>query len=119
MVAVLAVLGVIAGRQLLRERVLQRTVTIVSIDPESRTATIEYVQPKTGRALQIEGYVAPECDIRIDGEPATMRDLRIGEQAEVQATVRGTNIRANWVHVTRGDALPATQPSSAASPDSP
>jgi hypothetical protein len=90
-----------------------RTVegTIVQIDAATRQGAIEVVHPKTGKLLRIEGFVPPDCDIQIDGQPAGLGDLRVGEKARVEGTIHpDLTIIANWVRVSRQDATSASQP---------
>jgi hypothetical protein len=114
---VVVVLGSVIAHRVLRGEVRTITGTVARIDLRTRIASIELVHPKTGRRLQIDGAVPPDCDIRIDGEPARLSDLRVGEQATVEGVIHWNgSISANWVHVIRAaDSDPAppatTQPS--------
>jgi len=108
-IAIVAVAAVALARRVFRERVQTVTATITQIDPQTRVATIEMVHPKNGRTLQITGTVPPVCEIRIDGRPAELADLRPGDRAEVEGTIHwDMHISANWVRVSR--AASATAP---------
>ena len=92
--------------------------TVTSIDLQTRNASIEITHPETGRTLLIEGYVPPECDIRINGMPVELSALRVGDQAEVEGTLqRGEPISVNWVRVQR--LAPATEPATSPSAEGP
>ena len=116
-ITTVVVLGSVVAHQVLREEVRTITGTVTRIDLQTWTASIELVHPKTGRRLQIDGVVPPDCDIRIDGKPARLSDLIVGEQATVEGVIHWNgSISANWVRVTRAAAsapVPpvATQPS--------
>ena len=106
---VVATLAVAVTYRLLREDVRTITGTITRIDLETRTASIEFVHRKTGRTLRIDGTVPPDCDIRIDGRPARLSDLKVGQHTTVQGTIhRDATISANWVRVTRAADSPPT-----------
>lgn len=116
-IAVVVVLGSVIAHRVFRGEVRTITGTVARIDLQTRIASIELVHPKTGRRLQIDGAVPPDCDIRIDGKSARLSDLRVGEQATVEGVIHWNgSISANWVRVTRAaDSAPAppadTQPS--------
>lgn len=119
-VVVAIVLGVGVVRYVTAGQVHTIYGTITRIDVQTRKASIEYVHPKTGRTLQIDGTVPRDCDIQIDGEPASLSDLRVGEQAEVEGTIhRDMTISANWVRVTRSAGAAATAPATKPSAEDP
>lgn len=112
-IVVVVSLGIGVVRRMTDMQVRTISGTIMSIDVQARTASIEFVHPKTGRTLQIDGTVPPGCDISIDGRPASMEDLRVGEQAEVEGTIhRDMTISVNWVRVSRTRNSSSTQPTS-------
>ncbi len=117
-IVVVVSLGVAYLRLMPRELVRTITGTILSIDATGRTASIAFVHPKTGQTHELTGRVPPECDIQINGQPAQMTDLKIGERIEVNGTLHSDNsISANWVHVTRGSGtLPAASSAAATRP---
>jgi hypothetical protein len=117
-IVVVAMVGITVVRRLTRERDRTITATILAIDPQARTASIEFVHPKTGKTLELEGRVPEECDIQIDGRPAKLSDLRVGERAEVNGTIHANiTLSANWVRVTRAaktTPVPGTTPATTA-----
>jgi len=97
-----ALLGLAVVHNLPRSQVRTIRGTITRIDVENRTATITYLHPRTGQNREIPGIVPEHCEISIDGESAELSELRVGEQAEVEGTLRpNMPITANWVRVTR------------------
>jgi hypothetical protein len=81
-----------------------RTISgrITSIDTNSRTASLEFVHPKTGETLRLHGQVPLDCDIRIDDRPATLAELQPGERVEVEGIVhRDRTLSAIRVRVSR------------------
>ena len=107
-VAVLALILII-GSRLSRAESHTVNVTITRIDADARTASVELVRPKTGQTIQLEGTVPPECEISIDGQPAALGDLRVGDRAQVRGRVHSDRtLSADWVRVTR--AATATSP---------
>lgn len=106
---IVAVIGVaivvVVGTQYRKTRTKslhQTQGTILSIDVASRQATIEFVHPKSGQRFQLAGDVPADCNIHIDGKPATLADLKVGEQVRVEGTVgRDKHVVAKSVWVTR------------------
>ena len=119
-IVVVVSLGIGVVRRMTDMQVRTISGTIMSLDAQARMASIEFVHPKTGRTLQIDGTVPPGCDIRIDDEPADMDDLRIGEQAEVEGTIhRDMTISVNWVRVSRTGNGSTTRPTSTPADEDP
>jgi len=117
--AVVIALGAIVAHRSLQPIEREIDGTIAEIDLESRTAALEFTHPKTGQTMTIRGEVPADCDIRIDGRPATLRDLRIGERISVHGQISmGRRVTALAVRVSRGEqpgpssgpAPPATAP---------
>jgi len=61
--------------------------TIRSLDLASRRATVEVILPSTGNTRQLEGEVPVECKIEINGKPAGLEDLRVGDAVQVRARI--------------------------------
>jgi hypothetical protein len=111
--AVFAVLIAVVSLNQPPEKVRTVSGQIVSIDAASRTAALEIVHPKTGEKLQLEGQVPLDCNIVIDGRPASLADLRPGERVEVAGIIhRDRTLSANRVRVSRTGAAQSSQPSS-------
>lgn len=90
--------------------------TIVQVNVATHRASVEIIHPKTGKPLRIEGIVPAECDIQIDGVPARMEDLCVGEHVRTEGTIHPDyTIVANWVRVSR-QAVPAASPATATQP---
>jgi hypothetical protein len=68
------------------------------IDLSTRTAAIELIQKKTGLPIEVSSQVPPNCDIRIDGRPADLADLRVGQRVRVHARLHtDRTITVEWV----------------------
>jgi hypothetical protein len=82
---------------------------IVSIDVPKRMAQVEFIHPRSGRPLTLSGTVPEGCEITIDGAPARIEDLRVGDVAAVRGTVYADrSVRPEWVRVTRARPTSAT-----------
>ncbi len=56
--------------------------TILEIDPQARTATLEFIHPKTQQRFPLTGEIADDCAILLNGRPLTPADLRVGMRVE-------------------------------------
>ena len=114
--AIVIVVLAVAGWRIARQRQLPRVreitgATITMLDVARQTAEVEFVHPKTGRMIKLPGTLAPGCQIFIDGQPAGLADLRVGDVASVRGTIYSgysVSVQADVVRVTR--AGPRTQP---------
>jgi hypothetical protein len=83
--------------------------TITALDLAARRATVEAVDPANGRKRDYVGTVPQECPITINGKPAKLEDLRVGDLARVSVRsdrkaekINGKRpMIANWIKVTR------------------
>ncbi len=92
-----------------------RTVSgrVVSMDTTLRTASLEIVHPKTGETLHLEGHVPLDCNIFIDGRPASLAELRAGERVDVEGIIhRDGTLSANRVSASRTETAPSNDPAS-------
>jgi hypothetical protein len=119
--AVLIVILAVAGWQLRKSqgpRVRELAgATLTMIDAAKGSAEIEFVHPKSGRKLKLTGTMAPGCQILIDGQPAQLADVRVGDVADLKGTVYSTfsgySVQADRVSIRRSSsqpALPVSQP---------
>ncbi len=118
-ILLVAALGLVAARVVLRERHVEHVVKITRIDVQTREAAIELIHPRTGQPLEIEGVVPLGCEITIDGRPADLSELIVGEQAFVEASIRGNSITAQRVAVTRSGNAAGQQPGGTVDNDAP
>ena len=119
-VIVLIIGGVTYYRQMSRMTTREITGKVLAIDVAGRKAAMEFVHPKTGKAFQLDGHVPPECDIKIDGKPGQLSDLKVGETIDVFGTLyRNGNMEAKWVKVTRSASQPASAPAGSPTTSSP
>lgn len=78
---------------------------IVWIDHETRIASLEFIHPN-GRVSEISGEIVPDCDIRINGEPATIDDLRVGDEGRVRGRYHPDGrITAHVIRVERDESM--------------
>ncbi len=85
---------------------------ITAIDAPSRTAEIEFIHPRDGRVRRLNGTLAPNGQITLNGAPATVDDLKVGDTVTVGGMVgRDLTVAADKVIATRATQNPATAPS--------
>jgi hypothetical protein len=82
---VVVVLGVSAV-QIIQTKlaVIEVDGTITHIDLPSRSATLEFINPRNGKLVEIAGPVPPECTIELNGKPADVDEIVVGDQARVR-----------------------------------
>ena len=61
--------------------------TIIQIDVGARRATLEYIDSANGATREVTGEVPPKCTITINGNAATLADLRISDIVLAQGQV--------------------------------
>lgn len=61
--------------------------TIWNIDYKAREATIEVVNPSTGKTLVYQGVIPAECQIAINNKQAAFTDLLKGDKVHVRASL--------------------------------
>lgn len=84
---------------------------ITKLDIAARSAAIEFVHPKTGLVTAVETTSIPDdCPVEINGRPAQLSDLRVGDVCNVRGMVHADRtVVPLWVHVTRPSGT-ASQP---------
>jgi hypothetical protein len=77
--------------------------TITYIDLSSRSAGLEYVSPRNGQLREIAGKIPEDCDILLNGSPAALDDLRVGDRASIKVLwdTEKAQLQAVAVSVTR------------------
>jgi len=109
-----AVVGVVwanFGRHHRKQKLREVEGTILDIDVASRTASLEFTHPKSGQLFTVSGILPVHCDIQIDGQPAKLTDLRVGETARVGGTFDSAKrVTCNWVHVWRQSDMASSPP---------
>lgn len=116
-IGVVVLASALAGWQIVRpggpprERTLSGAV-ITQLDVAARTAEIEFIHPKTGDSVRLSGRVPPACEIQVNGLPATLAELRVGDMVDVGGTVQRRLltyvVEAHWVSAARR--APASRP---------
>jgi hypothetical protein len=115
----LIILGVAVVALLIRQQFAgavaqERDGTITSINAANREATMEIADPANGATREYQGHISPTCVITINGKPAKMEDLLVGDRVHVRALIdrkvrpegdkKRPLIVAEQVDVTRKDA---------------
>jgi hypothetical protein len=59
--------------------------TITRITPQERTATVEFTNPKDGKLIELQEKVPEECEIYLNGKPATLDELETGDSVWISA----------------------------------
>jgi hypothetical protein len=93
-----------------------KSATITKMDAERRTGEVEFVHPKSGQTMRVTAAnIPPDCEISINGVPATLADVRVGDTVAVHGTLYADQtVKPDWVRVKRAAAT--TQPASASAP---
>jgi hypothetical protein len=114
-VVVLAAVAYQVYRSIPRARVGQiDAATVTAVNPEQRTAEIEFTHPRSGRLIRLKGTLAPAGQLLIDGEPAPLAELRVGDRVAVRGTLYPDyTVTAEWVRVQRS---PTSAPAAAPAP---
>ena len=122
-ILLLSIIGVVAAgaivwqvvRAVPRARAAKIDSAVITfIDPKTRRAEIEFIHPRSGRVTTISGTLAPNGVVTINGQAATVDDLRVGDRASVGGMFHpDATVVAEWVRVTRPEGASSTQPASA------
>jgi hypothetical protein len=94
-----------------------RTVqaTLTQIDLAQRTATVQFIHPRSGETISLKGMVSADCSVEVDGRPAALADLVIGDRAWVQGVIsRNDTVSAVRVWVYRKEPVPPKAPATSA-----
>lgn len=87
---------------------------VTSIDQGSGEVAMTYRSDKHGRDMTIQGKLAPEAEILIDGATARLEDVRVGDSVKVRGRVEKRDGSRNWValnvEIDRRGRGPATWP---------
>jgi hypothetical protein len=118
-IVVLAGSGFYAWRATQPRHYELKRAKIVKLDVAARTGEIEFVHPKSGRTMTVAAHVIPPtCEITIDGQPAALTDVRVGDTVAVGGLIHADySVDPQWVHVTRGGA--DTQPTASTTASEP
>lgn len=79
--------------------------TITYLDPARRVASVEVIDPANGKTREFRGFAADDCVVIINGQPAQLTDLRLGDTAQIRVRVERKPLDSPEVL-----ALAATQP---------
>ncbi|GEM_PF-2333200 len=85
-----------------REGVL-RLATVTKLDVASRSGEISFVHPRSGQPMTIAAeHIPAECEITVDGRPATLADVRVGDTVSAGGLIYPDHtVSPRWLHVTR------------------
>jgi hypothetical protein len=70
---------------------------VTSIDRASGEVAMSYRSDKHNKEMTIQGKLAPEAEILIDGATARLEDVRIGDWVKVRGRVEKRDGSRNWV----------------------
>lgn len=111
---VLAVVLVVAGvaaieflRTSSRRFVHEASGTVVAVDPAARTAKLEMIDPANGATRQFDGAIPETCTITLNGRPAALADLRVGDAVQVRVRIErhGSRSDRNRKTLTTAEAI--------------
>lgn len=78
-------------------------VRITRVDAEKSELGAEFVHPKDGKTYPLVAHIDDECRITIDGKPAELADLRVGDSAIGTGSLDNGVVRALAIRVKRVD----------------
>lgn len=64
--------------------------TITAIDAAAGEASMEITDPANGKTREYKGRISPACVITINGKPAKVEDLCVGDRVHVRVTIDRT-----------------------------
>ncbi len=79
--------------------------TITYLDIAQRVASVEVIDPANGRTREFRGTAADDCVVTINGQPAQLTDLRVGDTAQMRVRVERKSLDSPEARI-----LTATQP---------
>ena len=97
-VVVVLVVGVAAFeflRSSSRRFVHEASGTVVAVDPSARTAKLEMIDPANGATRPFDGVIPETCKITLNGRPATLGDLRVGDAVQVRVRIERRGSRSD------------------------
>ncbi len=117
-IAIAVLIGVVVGvaRQFVGgKRVYTVEGVITYLEPETRMAGFEFKHPRDGSLREKTAKVPADCEILLNGKPAEMKDLKVGDRGKVVGswTKRTKELIPLSVRINREGASP--QPSTSAS----
>ncbi|MEE8168931.1 MAG: hypothetical protein V3T70_00150 [Phycisphaerae bacterium] len=72
------------------------------IDQANRSATLEIINSENGQTIEITGDVLPDCQITLNGRPAALSDLVLGDEVVVDGERhRNHRLTAHRIQATR------------------
>ena len=92
--------------------------TVLAIDVGARTAAIEFVHPKSGELMKIEGEIAEDCRLHAHGSDVALADMHAGDKVKVAGKLYkfpAVRMVATDVELVQRRVVPTTQPSDPAS----
>lgn len=70
-----------------RSKIIEAEGRVTFVDYEARQAEIELPDPKRPQPMTIEGEVPADCKFTMNGKPATLEDVRVGDKVRVKASL--------------------------------
>ncbi len=85
----------------------QVEATITKIKLEKQRARFEFIHPQTGDIAQLGSSIPDSCEILIDGKPATLANLRVGDKVTARGLVYpGGRVVGTMLHAHRVKSVP-------------
>jgi hypothetical protein len=90
-----------------RRFVHEASGTVVAVDSAARTAKLEMIDPANGATRQFDGAIPETCKITVNGTPATLADLRVGDAVQVRVRIerRGSRSDRDRTTLTTAEAI--------------
>ncbi|MCB9855056.1 MAG: hypothetical protein H6818_05155 [Phycisphaerales bacterium] len=76
-------------------------VHITRIDVPKSEVDADFVHPKDGKTYPITARIGSDCRITIDGAPAKLADLKVGDRAIGKGSLSGGVVQAMAIRVLR------------------
>ena len=92
-----------------------KSATVTKLDAAKRSGEIEFVHPKSGQAMTVTAKEIPaDCQISINGNPATLADVRVGDTVGVRGLIYADHtVKPQRIRVTRAEAATQSAPATA------
>ena len=83
-----------------------KSATVTRLDAAHRSGEIEFIHPKSGRAMKVTATNIPaDWVVTVNGTPATLADVHVGDKIAVRGLVYvDQTVKPQWIRVTRGEA---------------
>jgi len=92
--------------------------TVTWLDVPNHRASFEYISPRKGTLREMTSQINPDCDIQINGQKASLSDLKPGDVALINARVnkKQKDVQPLFIRVERKPKT-TTQPVTTTQPE--